>query len=230
MNCIEAQNLLDSYLDADLSPRDKQVVDSHLAKCSKCQNDIDDARQTRELLSSLSYQAPSEDFEQKVFENVRAHYTKKSIINKSNNKFVTGFASAIAVSLVIWVTSVVFFVPADVSQFQVITVAMNQVQTIRLMLDSENDVELVTLSLALPDNIRLKGYENKSKLVWKTSLTKGDNILSLPIKAIADGQGDLIAQVQYGNKLRKFRISIKTFKEGIQNDVFFELMPPTTLV
>ncbi len=235
MNCTDTQKVLDNYLDGDLITKDKQAIEAHLQQCTACQQELDDAKVTRRMLSDLPVELPADDFEERVLRKVYKHYAQKEAAVKRDNKFMAGFSTAVAAGLVIWVANIIFIAPDNSTSgnmtannttadktidTQVITVAMNQVQTIRLMLGSQNNVEQVTLSLGLPDNIRLKGYESRKKLVWKTRLTKGENILSLPVKAIANGQGNLIAQVQYGNKTKRFRILVKTLKDVNHGDVF----------
>lgn len=230
MNCNETQTVLDSYLDGDLLPKEVQLFDEHIKNCVSCRDEVAEEKNTRELLSTMAYEPPSDDFEKRVFNNVRKHHASNGVLNKERKTFATGFISAIAASFVIWVATAVFFNTDKLAESQVISVAMNQVQTVRLMLDSENDVEQVTLTLGLPNNIRLKGYENDSQLVWKTSLNKGDNILALPIKAISHGQGNLIAKIQYGDRSKQFRILIKTFKDSVHGDVFFEIVKQAKFV
>lgn len=222
MNCKQTQTAIDSYIDGDLPAKDSLAVELHIKQCAGCRQSLDDAKEIKRMLSSLPVDPPSDNFDEKVFKHVRQQYANKTASTKGSNNFITGFATAIAASLVIWIANIVFISPDNTDKAPVITVAMNKVETIRLMLGSETDVKQVTLSLGLPDNIRLKGYESKDKLVWKTSLSKGDNVLSLPVKAIARGQGNLIAQVRYGNKTKSFRILVKTYRDTIRGDVLIK--------
>ena len=220
MNCIETQSKIDSYLDGDLSNNEKKLIDSHFSRCICCQQLFDDIEQLRKDLSLMPIVGPSAGFEERVLAEVRKQHAVQG-----GNKFTIGFVSAMAVSLMIWIVSSVFSTGFNSQQPQLINVAMNEVHTVRLMLDAPSDIAQVTLSLGLPENIRLKGYESKQQLVWQTRLNKGANILALPVTGIANGQGDLVAYVRYGETTKQFRIKFKTMSDndGALNYPFYKL-------
>jgi hypothetical protein len=51
--CTRVSTMLDSYLDGELSGRDKTLVDIHVASCKACAAALADARLTRDLLRAL---------------------------------------------------------------------------------------------------------------------------------------------------------------------------------
>ena len=99
----------------------------------------------------------------------------------------------------------------------VIAVALNDVQTVRLSFDAANDIESVALSIGLPQNIEIQGYPGQKQLAWKTRLEKGQNILALPVMAIDKGQGELVAELSYGDKKQTLRIVLKTLDNKVLN-------------
>jgi len=215
MNCKETENNFDSYLDGDLLFNEQKSMDLHLSSCESCVQQLEEINNLRKALSLLPIIEPVSSFEEKAFEVVRKQYPLQG-----SYRFTIGFASALVASFAIWFFSSLFFVQINGQQPQMINLAMNQIHTVRLMLDAPTDIGQVTLSLGLSDNIRLKGYEAKQQLVWKTSLNKGSNILSLPVTAVTKGQGDLIAQVHYGNRVKKFRIVFKTVNNSLRDGAF----------
>ncbi len=209
MNCLEIQTAFDSYLDGDLTPKECKIIETHLNSCAACKQDFDDAIQVRKVLNELPVVEPTPGFEQRVLAEVRRQYA-----GKDNRMYAKGFATALVASVMLWFVGTVYFKFTDNAlknnEVATVNIAMNKVQTVRLMLDAPDDIRQVTLTLGLPENIRLKGYESKQQLEWQTNLTKGENILALPVKAIADGQGDMVAKVSYGKTVKQFRIMFKT--------------------
>lgn len=213
MKCTDVQKYLDDYLDDAMSLGEQKAVESHIEQCASCQQALQAHTMVREALRSMPVEAASADFEEKVFATVRSHYGTGSS-RHSSNRFVAGFATAMVAGLALWFTSTVFTPQLDEQAPQTVTVAMNQTRTVKLMFDAATDLEQVTLKVELPDNIELEGYAGQKQLVWQTNLNKGQNILALPVIAIGNGQGELVAQLSYGDKTKRFRILLRTAADG----------------
>ncbi len=222
MNCTDTQNLLDDYLDNDLTANDHRLMDFHINNCSSCKQLFDEAMAIREALKTLPVKDSTVDFEGRVFAEVRNQYAHKS----GGSRFISGFATAIAASVFFWVASTLFFAQEPlIGEQNIIIVSMNESRPVRLMFDAPSDIQQVTLSLVLPENIELDGYPGKPELSWNTSLKKGQNVLSLPINAIQAGKGELIAQLRYGGKTKIYRLIIKTTDNGVMS---YQLQPVTS--
>ena len=98
-----------------------------------------------------------------------------------------------------------------------INVAMNDSRTVRLLFEAPGDIDQVTLSIGLPNNVELAGYPGRNELTWQTSLKKGQNVLALPIMAVETGKGELIARLSYGDKLKTYRLVLKTTDKGVMS-------------
>jgi len=212
MNCIDLQTQFDDYLDSELSLKEREAIELHISDCVSCQQSLQEIKAIHQALSSLPVPDASPDFEARVFAEVRKQYA-----GHFGNRFITGFATALAASLALWFASTVFSPQFDGDQPQIINVAMNQTRTVRLMFEAPADLDQVTLSVGLPENIEIEGYTGKRQLVWQTHLKKGENILELPVMAIADGQGEMVAKLTYGDRLKQFRIVLKTANDGALN-------------
>ncbi len=213
MKCTDIQKYLDDYLDDAMSLGEQKAVESHIEKCASCQHALQAQSTVRQALRSLPVDDASPEFEANVFAAVRSHYGTRSS-KHSANRFVTGFATAMVASLALWFASTVSTPQFDVQTPQVVNLAMNQARTVKLMFDAPTDLAEVTLTVELPDNIELEGYTGQKQLVWQTSLNKGQNILALPVIAIGNGQGELVAKLSYGDKIQRFRIVLKTASDG----------------
>ncbi len=212
MKCTDLQKYLDDYLDDAVSLAEQKAIEAHIEYCVSCQQALEARKTIRQALRSLPVDEASPDFEAKVFTAVRSHYGAHS--GHSGNRFITGFATAMVASLALWFASTVYTPQFDEQAPQVINLAMNQVRTVKLMFEAPTDLAEVTLSVELPENIELEGYAGQKQLIWQTNLNKGQNILALPIIAIGNGQGELVAQLSYGNKTKQFHIVLKTADDG----------------
>lgn len=156
---------------------------------------------------------PSTDFEQRVFARLRRQYPER---RQGAGRFAAGFATAMAAGLALWFASSVFIPQQpNVAQPRAIAVTMNQTQTVRLMFDATSDLQRVSLSIDLPPNMQLQGYPGQQQLTWDTQLRKGPNVLALPIMAVEEGQGELVAQLSYGDTIRTFRVVLKAANDGV---------------
>lgn len=217
MKCTDLQNVLDDYLDKTMSPAEQKAVDAHVEHCIPCQQALEENKTIRQALRSLPVEKASPDFEAKVFSAVSSHYGTAN--GRSGNRFTAGFATAMVASLALWFASTVY-TPQLIQQTpdeqapQMINLAMNQVRTVKLMFEAPKDLAEVTLSVELPENIELEGFAGQKQLVWQTNLNQGQNVLALPIRATGNGQGELVAELSYGDKTKQFHIVVKTADDG----------------
>ena len=212
MNCSDISTQLDDYLDNQQDASLRQAFEAHVAQCDHCQRQLAHAQQILAELKQQPVPAMSTQFRQHAFARVRQHYSKPH-----GYIFAAGFASAIAASFMLWFTSSLLFTSPELPQSPAISIAMHEVHTVRLMIDAEADINQAELSIGLSDNMRIDGYPQSTQLSWQTDLSRGQNVLSLPLKAIDPGEGELIARVTYGETIREFRLAIKAGDDGVLN-------------
>lgn len=218
MNCNDFNKQLDDYLDKSLQGQALNEFIQHTDGCKECALRLQNAQSLMSGLRDLPLAGPSDGFEQRVFAAVREHYQERQT-DTGFLRFASGFATAAIAGLAIWfvvaqypVESVSGLQPV---QTEMISVAMNQSHTVRLLFDAEKDFEQVQITLELPRHMDLDGYPGIKQLSWQTRLDKGGNILALPLKAVGEGQGELIAQVNYGDKHKVFKVLVKTPVNGV---------------
>ena len=209
MKCTDVQKYLDDYLDEVMPIDEKKAIEAHIKSCAHCRQELDACKNIRQALKSLPVEEASPDFETRVFAAVRMQHRVRS-----GNRFVAGFATALAASLALWFASTVYTPGFDTGDSRGISLAVNQSQTVRLVFEAPSDLAEVTLSVQLPENIELEGYTGHKQLVWQTSLSKGQNVLALPVIAIGSGEGELVAQLNYGGKTKQFHIVVRTANDG----------------
>jgi hypothetical protein len=212
MNCTDITKHIDDWLDDRLLAGERMDFAQHVAACADCAVRLENAGAISAGLRKLAVPPASADFEKRVFAEVRRQHKETP-----RYKFAAGFATAATASLAIWFASSVLMPATQIETPQMISVAMHETQTVRLVFDSQHDFEQVQLSVDLPDNMQLDGYPGRRQLAWQTSLKKGENVLALPIMAIEQGQGELVAQLSYGEKVKTFRVVLKTGVDGVMH-------------
>ena len=221
MNCTDIKLYKNEYFEGQLALLQQRAFDQHLGECRSCNHLIDDIKKTHQALYHMVVPEPDRRFVKNMFNEVRKQYPEKP-----QGTFKAVFASAVVVSVMVWFVSIQMFsheqslMPAEQVQM-----ALNSEETIRLMFDAASDIELVTMHIELPQHIELRGYRGKSGVTLKTSLIKGSNLLRLPVKAVAQGNGVLVAELNYGNRMKKFNILIKTSGDGVVNYKIQPLKP-----
>jgi hypothetical protein len=67
MNCQEVRDKLSAYLDNELDAHEKECLAGHLAKCTACQEEMEDLQKIVEQLSSLEEMIPPLEFHRELF-------------------------------------------------------------------------------------------------------------------------------------------------------------------
>ncbi len=210
MNCTDINTHLDDFLDGGLNPQLRADFERHLAVCPDCARKLESMATMLEELSRLDVPPPSEGFERRVFTEVRRQHRPVG-----RHYFAAGFVAAMAASLAIWFSVFVFGPQQPVGSPRAVTVTMNQAQMVRLVFEAKEDIQQVSMSIDLPENVVLQGYPGQQRLSWQTSLKKGANVLALPVMAVGEGRGELVAHLSYGGKIKTFRVVLKNADDGV---------------
>ena len=161
------------------------------------------------------------------------HDTHGHLYTLSHRKgFIRGFGSAVAAGLALWV--VVSLYPAQQTSSQqslsqqslstqtvervaatiqdpmasTMSISLYEPTNITLAFHAVKAVQGATITIRLSDNLELAGYQNRQTLKWETDLLAGDNVLTLPIKALNPQQGKIIAQVSHSNLMKSIELQL----------------------
>lgn len=223
MNCKQLQGRLDDYADGLLSAIEVEAMQRHAAACTGCRQQL--ARQEEMLAALRTMPVPPmrPGFTQQVL--------KRAAEQKQHHRrgFATGFSTALAAGVALWV-AVSFVMPgsdpiqpqlppssqaeaesAGVAQVQL---ALYQESTVNLVFYSPNAVSSATLSISLPENVEIVGFPGERVIAWQTSLSEGQNILPLPLRANSLASSELLAKIESGNSKKSFRVQIGVSESG----------------
>ena len=237
MNCQETQSLIDDYLDGLLNPNQAKSLMAHCEQCGDCADSLAHAQQFRELLKNASVPPPSTGFVERALQQAvhqgaqkagqtaaqeSAHKAGPTHHDSHRQGFIKGFGSAIAAGLALWVVVSLFPSQQSTTQPQTstentarhsqnentISIALQESTSIKLAFHTAQAVQGATITISLSDNLELVGYQNRQTLEWKTDLVAGDNVLTLPVKALNPQQGKIVAQVSHNKFMKSIELNL----------------------
>ncbi|AXS84297.1 zf-HC2 domain-containing protein [Marinobacter sp. Arc7-DN-1] len=218
MSCNEIRVNLPAYIRNELSAAEHDRVAQHLAACEECnevlasEHVLNDTLQERFVIP-----APSPDFQERVFAAARG--------NADAGWSHSVLGGAIAAALALGVGLGVLLQPAGVTEDAASIAAGSDVvaekpeepiavpvdKTVRLAFRSGEALENVTLTLKLPPHVELASWPGQREFSWQVSLEAGENVLSLPLKLLFPGMGELVARLDTGDRQKTFRALIPEY-------------------
>ncbi len=208
MNCEQTQQRLDDYLDGDLNLREEAELHAHLDQCKTCRVRV---RQAEEVLTGLKVVKVPEMTPGFAHQAVRQ--AANQIKPRSHRTaFVAGFSSALVAGLaLVFVIAGLLPDHSDISTEMLpqVAISVETPQTVNLAFDLANAIQNATLSIDLPEHIEVVGFPGLRRLSWQTNLTRGRNVLPLPLKGVAQTNGELVATVEHDGKTKSIRINVR---------------------
>jgi hypothetical protein len=129
-------------------------------------------------------------------------------------------AAGLAVAIVVmWVRPEVS-APAANPQVQL---ALNEVRAVSLSLDSPEALADAEIHVVLTGAVALEGFAGQHELRWMTDLARGVNQLTLPLIAIGPNGGQVMVEVQHGDKRRAFVVDVQTVDAAVRGS---HVVPP----
>lgn len=204
MNCELSRNNIEELLDRILPAGQEAEVLHHLEQCADCRQLLRQEQAFRRQLSQLPYPAMRPGFPAEAL--AKARQNQRRIPRQG---FAAGFATAMAASVALWFAVVPFAPQTGGAQLlHTVSLSVGQVQHVNLVFNSPEQLDQATFTLLMPENAELDGYPGRRQLVWTTSLHKGQNRLSLPVRVNSVAQGEIIARISHGDGERVFRLRL----------------------
>ncbi len=207
MECRDFVLQLDDLLDGGLDAARQKPAQEHLGRCQDCRSRHEHALAVREAVRKLSPPAMHPGF----IDQTLARATRA--VGSAHPRWrrpVLGMA--VAATLVLGVALGVFL--ATRPQVQTVALTIDRPETVRLMFNSAKPLKAATLSLALPENVELVGYDGRRELSWQTDLREGGNLMQLPLVVRGATKDDLVASLSHGGSSKTFRLKIEVDDAG----------------
>ena len=203
MNCEDFDNRLEDWLDGELADFEQARMSRHAESCAACRAEREVARLVREGLGQLPEVAPPPGFAPRVIAT--------AVARAERQRARPGMRVAAVAAVLALCAIVVGLLPEPASDPAVqATVTLDGgVKMVRLAIDSAAAVDNARLTITLSDNLGIEGYGNRRTLTWNTPLKAGVNMLSLPVYAIALGDGEIAANLSIGEQQKAFVVKTR---------------------
>ena len=146
------------------------------------------------------------------FDQALVRATHEGSRRQRNRWMMTGFGSAIAAGLALWMIGGFFLTTPDLPVLDPaipgITMTLEEPRTINLVFASAEPLNMATLTVQLPDGIEMSGFPGQREVTWQTSLNAGKNLLPLKLIATSPVGGEVYAILRHEDRGRTFRLRI----------------------
>lgn len=168
-------------------------------------------KQDQEILALLK-DYPMPEATAGYFDRALVRATHEGSRRQRNRWLVTGFGSAIAAGLALWMIGGFFMTAPDLPQADPtipgITMTLAEPRTINLVFASAESLDAATLTVQLPAGIEMSGFPGQREVTWETNLTAGKNLLPLKLIATSPLGGEVLAILRHDDRGRTFRLQI----------------------
>jgi len=146
------------------------------------------------------------------FDQALVRATHEGSRRQRNRWIMTGFGSAIAAGLVLWIVGGFLLttpdLPAADPVIPGITMTLEETRTINLVFASAEPLDSATLTIQLPDGIEMSGFPGQREVTWQTSLKAGKNLLPLKLIATSPVGGEVYATLRHDTRSRSFQLRV----------------------
>lgn len=153
------------------------------------------------------------DAPEAFYEQALARATHEGARRQKRRWLMTGFGSAMAAGLVLWLVGGLFLTtppsPTANSDIPGITMMLEEPRTVNLVFASNRALDSAMLTVMLPDGIELAGFPGQREITWQTSLVEGKNLLPLELVAVSSAGGEVLARLEHDSRERTFRLRIE---------------------
>lgn len=176
-------------------------------------NDLDiiSDKQDQEV-QALLRDYPIPEASASFFDQALVRATHEGTRRLRNRWLLTGFGSAAAAGLVLWMISGLFLSTQDLPTAEPaipgITMTLEEPRTINLVFASAEPLDAATLTVLLPDGIEMSGFPGQHEVTWQTSLRAGNNRLPLKLIATSPVGGEVLATLKHDDRGRTFRLRV----------------------
>jgi hypothetical protein len=175
-------------------------------------NDINQANSDDREIQALLKDYPMPEAATGFYDQALVRATHEGSRRQRNRWLMTGFGSAIAATIAVWVVSGVLLstpeTPTPDTTIPGVSIALEQPRTVNLVFASATSLDSATLTVSLPDGIELDGFPGQREITWETSLTEGRNLLPLTLVALNPAGGVLLARLEHEDRDRTFRLRV----------------------
>ena len=174
-------------------------------------HNTDEDKQDQEIRALLK-DYPMPEATAGYFDQALVRATHEGSRRQRNRWIMTGFGSAVAAGLALWLIGGFFITTPELPQAEAtipgITIALAEPRTINLVFASAEALDAATLTVQLPPGIEMSGFPGQREVTWETSLAAGKNFLPLKLIATSPQGGEVFATLKHDDRGRTFRLRV----------------------
>ena len=149
------------------------------------------------------------------YDQALARATHEGSRRQRNRWMMTGFGSAVAAGLAVWLISGMLMTApqmpdaeSSAASIAGVTMVLEEPRTVNLIFSATEAMQSATLTVSLPAGVELAGFPGQREISWETSLNEGRNLLPLKLIALTPVGGELLARLEHDNRDRVFRLQV----------------------
>ncbi len=175
-------------------------------------NQDQDDREIRALLKDY----PMPEATPAYFDQALARATHEGSRRQRNRWVMTGFGSAIAAGVALWMIGGFFLTTPDLQESGLanaptipgITMTLAEPQTVNFVFAANTPLDAATLTVLLPAGVELVGFPGRREITWQTNLNAGKNLLPLKLIALTPIGGEVLATLEHMDRARTFKVQV----------------------
>jgi hypothetical protein len=186
----------------------RRAADEHLAGCEDCRN----AAHALAVLRAdrdLSVPAASVGAFARAMHAAASPRGRPRDALRRRAMFWLGAATGAAIAAGVAVV-VMFMRPVATASdgAPAVTLAVNEARDVSVALRTAEALSGAEIHVSLSGEIALQGFPDQRELRWRTDLDRGVNELKLPVIAVGSSGGQVLVEVEHGEKRRSFVVDV----------------------
>jgi hypothetical protein len=187
----------------------RRAADEHLADCEDCRN----AAHALAVLRAdrdLPIPRSSEGAFGRAMHAATYSRDRRRDVRPRRTSFWLGAATGAAIAAGVAVAFMILqpFVAPSTGGVPAVTLAVNEARDVSVAVRSPEPLADAEIHVFLSGEIALQGFSNQRELRWRTNLDRGVNQLTLPLVALGSSGGQVLVEVQHGDKRRSFVVDV----------------------
>lgn len=232
INCRKVKKILPLYFDQNITPELQEQTEAHIASCPKCAKEKAQWEKTVGLLRSINPVPLPEGAEERLHNRLVEYVSKKRVPEEINSlsrfRWPVPFLSGVAVSALILIIAGTFIFQKSLrgNKFPITNLPeqvlnINQDTILEFGVKVKQPVEKVNVEINLPDSIRLVrdgqvAVPSQRIISWKEGLIQGENIFSICVIGIKQGNWQIKLKIKNCNLSRNVIMPVKISKPDIK--------------
>jgi hypothetical protein len=170
---------------------------------------VDQLEKLREGLRAIPVPPPRAAFiDRALLQATSSQAAKTTGLRAALRRPSTWWAAGVGALAATLACMAIFLSQPNVTRGPSLSLALHESREVPFVIDSERDLADATIRLYVTGSVVLAGYEAQHQIEWKVSLTKGPNLLSLPVLAREPGEGLVVAEIEHEGRMRRLSLAL----------------------